>query len=570
MSRDFIKRKVNFNHIQKAADQQRQINYFVKSSIQNDISKDSLTAWAQRKYATDDHFLNFIKTIFKTPNFITFYKYLRFPSESSRLINERVKSQLSRVFFSEDKSMRYSIDGNEVECPEEVEHTGFDKKVLNWLMHRFNDVIIADVDASGNPFQFLVSIDKITSIEMVNSEISKIAYPARQGEVKGFLYIDDKAYIFYPENDSQETITTHDLGRCPATFVSQQAFDEADNEIVRLSLFTYVRASLEEYDFLKTLQKITMPNGAFPTTIKLKRNNTSANPDVKKAAGQPEPMSLLSSQQSSDRSGVSGDQEADSQALTVIEIPMVKKPDGGIDTDVVKGFMHHIYVPVEVLEFINKRIDSIGKEIIIDLIGSFSETSESSKNELQVGLGYVSKQDKLRTLSTEISELRTKTDNTLLSIAYGADRIHNHAFYGADFFLETEADVYNLIKISPNPIESRNLLDRLARTKHRYNESQLNRDRILYRLIPYATIADFEAANLAVAVGENTFQLQTRFNYWIDMFEANYGDITYFWNTSLASDAEKLILINRLLNDLINSNYEKPSNIAPDGAAATV
>lgn len=569
MSRDFVKRKANYVHLCDASKQQKQINYFVKSSLQQDISAEYIKAWALRKYATDDYFLNYIKTIFKTANFLTFYKYLRFPSASSRLVNERIKVQLGRVFFSDDKSIKYEVDGNEIECPEIIEHSGFDSHVLDWLMFRFNDVIITDIGSDGNPFRFLVSIDKISSIEMSGNEISKIAYPAVLNTTKGYLYIDSEAYIFYPENDSTETIIPHDFKQCPAKFVSQYPFDEADNTIVRLSMFTHIRADLEEYDFLKTLQKITEPNGAFPVITRLKRNDTGKNTDTKTVSGQPDPMSAIGSQQSTDRSTVGTDEGGDMQAGTVLNIHPKAKMDGAIDTDIVKNYVYFHYIPEEPLNYIKERIKEIETSIIIDILGSYSETSETSKNELQVSLGYVSRQDKLRSLSTHISMLRTGVDKFMMSAIYGFDRSENHAFYGSDFFLETESDVYDLLKKSPNPIESRNLLDRLARSKNRYNEGEMNRDRILYRLLPYANSTDFDTAVTSLAVGKNTMQLQTRFSYWIDMFEANYGDITYFWNSSVASDSEKLILINRLLADLITKNYEEPS-IAPDSGNATV
>ena len=51
-----------------------------------------------------------------------------------------------------------------------------------------------------------------------------------------------------------------------------------------------------------------------------------------------------------------------------------------------------------------------------------------------------------------------------------------------------------------------------------------------------------------------TFQLQSRFNYWIGMFEANYGNIYTFWNEMNASDSEKIILLNNLIEDLIKTN----------------
>jgi len=50
------------------------------------------------------------------------------------------------------------------------------------------------------------------------------------------------------------------------------------------------------------------------------------------------------------------------------------------------------------------------------------------------------------------------------------------------------------------------------------------------------------------------------FTYWISLFEANYGDITEFYNNLQASNNEKLITINNLLIDLIEKSAILPKN----------
>jgi len=37
------------------------------------------------------------------------------------------------------------------------------------------------------------------------------------------------------------------------------------------------------------------------------------------------------------------------------------------------------------------------------------------------------------------------------------------------------------------------------------------------------------------------------------MFEAQYGDIVFFWNDTEATTSEKLIMINNLITQIINS-----------------
>ena len=76
---DFIKRKVNHRYILKAQQQHRDISYFTQSSLQEEISLEYLSQGMDRKYQSSEKFLNWVKTVFKTDNFLSFFKYLRHP-----------------------------------------------------------------------------------------------------------------------------------------------------------------------------------------------------------------------------------------------------------------------------------------------------------------------------------------------------------------------------------------------------------------------------------------------------------------------------------------------------------
>ena len=111
-----------------------------------------------------------------------------------------------------------------------------------------------------------------------------------------------------------------------------------------------------------------------------------------------------------------------------------------------------------------------------------------------------------------------------------------------------------MLKNSPNAIERKNLLTRLAQSRNRHNKSKSKKEVILYKLLPYASDEDFKVAIENMQVEPLTFQLQTRFAYWVAMFEANYGSLLTFWEEMESTESEKLILVNNLLTDLINKS----------------
>jgi len=88
--------------------------------------------------------------------------------------------------------------------------------------------------------------------------------------------------------------------------------------------------------------------------------------------------------------------------------------------------------------------------------------------------------------------------------------------------------------------------------------------------LPYSMNKDFEVALENNFVENDIFQYQTRFNYWISMFEAIYGDILAFWNKAIEYDSNNNLSknekesktineINKLILTIIRENYEKSS-----------
>jgi len=560
MPHEFIQKKVGGNSLQIARKQQKQLAYFTQSAVQQDVTTAYLNTWAERQFRSSEEFLNWVKTIFKTDNFLSFYKYLRFPLPSSRLINDRIKPPLGRVFFAEDSFFNYTIKGEQVEQPESLNVTEFNSIIFNAMLFRHNDILVTDLRDVNMPMRNLVSIDNVVALESKDGVISRLAYTASitvirneiEELVTGVLFIDDKQYIFFEKENLTPLVTIpHDLGECPADYITKEAF--GDDDIVRQSIFTFAREELEEYVFLKTLQKMAEPNGAIPVTTQLDFKETKDNKD-QKGSSDKEPMTI--NEIGSQRARIVADVNKSNsplQAGTVIKIPPIRKVDGSIDIDAVKNFINFFHAPVESLQFINTRIKEIEQSIIIAICGDFSETQEEAKNELQVSKSYVSKQDKLRILSWQLTRIRNRSDFKMLALEFGRDAIAVDCFYGSDFFLESQDDLYKLFNEAPNPIERKNILIRLAKNRSRFNKDRGDRDVILQKLLPYSSDEDFDKA-ITRGVDNETFQYQIRFDHWIGLFQAQFGDILEFFNNLEGTNSEKLILINNLILQIITNS----------------
>lgn len=533
-----------------AKKQQDNIAYFTRSELQGDVNEKYLSEYVDKKYYTNDYFLNFVKSIFRTENFLSFYKFYRFPNASSKLINSRIKEPLNRVFFSEDSYFSHIVRGEEIEDP--FDHK-FKEKLFHALLFSHNAIVIHDLDGTNNPFRKILSIDKVVSIDSEESVINRIAYSAVADvngvEVLGYAYMDSEKYCFYNEDYEQLINEPHDLGFCPAHYVSKEAFSTDD--VVRKSIFSYVREELEEYTFLKTLQRMIEPNGGIPITTVL--DVKSKKPDGNNVA---KTNATMSSGEISGQQPEFQKQTPESKSFlqtgTEIRVPLVKKPDGSIDTDFAKNLINFHYLPVESLEYLNKRIKQVEQSVIISVLGDYSEQNEEAKNELQVSKSYVSKEDVLRWVSQSLSRIHQLSNYTMLALQYGKENVEVDIFYGSDFFLETQETLYDLYSNAPNPIERRKILIRASQSANKFNKSKALRETILYKLLPYASDKDF---NLVMGgLDPVTIEMQTRFSYWIAMFEATYGNVVTFWNDTETDEAQKLVLINNLLNQLITQN----------------
>ena len=126
--------------------------------------------------------------------------------------------------------------------------------------------------------------------------------------------------------------------------------------------------------------------------------------------------------------------------------------------------------------------------------------------------------------------------------------------------METQAKLYEMFKISPNAIERKNILIRLAQRRNMFNKEKSKREVILYKIMPYASDKDFELAVEKDRVDDDIFEFQSRFMYWISKFEATYGNIATFWNDTEGSESEKTILLNNLIFNLIQTQDGKEAS----------
>ena len=579
MSKEFIKAGYNSASLQKAVTQEKQLTYILNSSLQDDrVDSQYLIQWAERNYQTSDFFLNWVKSIFKTENFLTFFKYLRYPLPSAKIIHNRIEPQLLRVFHAEDSDFRYDVRSKDYsDFKQDLNIKKFNNEMFEQLLYKHNSLIVSDLDPiiTNKPYRYFIDISDVKSLKEESGVIKKIAFKGCINEIEiedgkqevekelGFIVIDDQSYSFYNEKYDLVSEVAHDLGYCPVHFISPKKVN--GDSVVRESLFTYVRQEIEEFNFLKTLQKMTDVNGMIPVVSKIE----ATKPAEDKPNGQPQSSSIVGQMSSAIYSQNSTLGTGDLQPGTIHEIPIdaIRADDGSISMDAVKNYLNFHYTPIEALEFINKRISEIERSIVSTVVGDVLESNEEAKNEDQIAKSVSILENTLRSLAEAFNRIRKLSDFDLLALKYGVERV-NEVFihYGTDFFLESQTKLFDDLAKAPNTLERKNIIVRISNNRYKNNADQLSRQQLLYDLMPFVSDKDFiQALGLGIVSPINK-DYQLRFNYWIDQFEALYGDIVTFYKVmDTESKAERLVFINNIVTELIQKQLtDEKSNLVKD------
>ena len=558
MSREFIEARHQYNKIIEARKQQRDIRSLVVSDIQKyNFDFDSIS---DNIFQGDEPLKQWVSSIFPKNHFETFNKYLRYPLISSEFASENIEPALERVFFSEDGYEQYVIGGEKTDEPFYIKGMKFDKEVFKSLLYHFNDVYLIEVK-DDIPYRRRISIDHIISIETPNEhDISRIAwlshYVTPEGEeIEGYMYADSEVWAFYDKEFEREPIIVpHEMKDTPVDWVSNEAFGKNENYVLRKGVFSKSRVNLEKLVFLHTLLSIVDPNGTIPVAVKPKSSATSNEDEDTVEDGEFTPFAP-------DRSKKREENNAEDELKTggIVEVPVDALMDdsGKISTDLLQNYFVFHRQPVDSLKYANDRIKSIKAELIVSVVGFFADNTEAAKNELQIFQSVDEKQNKIRKIGYSISSLRNSSDLKMINLYEGFSEENKVLVSkGTDFFLESDEELNKLFNDAQNPMIRSSVFERMIKKSTRFNPYKKSRDMILKDLLPFSSDKDF---NTAIGRGWVSIQdeiLQLRFDYYIGLFEAEYGDIVTFYKNFEEDQSPEIRLtsIRSLINELINGN----------------
>lgn len=563
MSRDFVKARYNSESLEKAAKQEQFVKSLTISKVQENVSQQFVNNLVKNGTAGEEPLFQWVSAILKKDNYRSFLNYTRFPLVSTALVSDIIK-KMNRVFFSDDAFQKYQINGQDVIAPEYLKVEEWEQTLYKAMTAQFNDVVVHHIgDNANEPYRTIIGIDKVVSIKLdETNHIHKIAYSSMlkidDEYVKGTTYLSDMEYAFYPLDSKkyQDVIIPHDIGRCPASFISCDIFDH-QYPVIREGLFSRIRPLLEKYVYFDTLQIMSETNGAFPIIVK------ALTEDDREFDNDQRPDGMHADKIVPEKGHQQKFNKSIMQAGSEIEVEVPRKDDGSYDTSIIENFATFLRSPVDNLEHIKKRIDDIKREIQSLIVGDYYEPQETQMNEMQVSKSYISKQDMLRALSSNLSESMTKSNEIMMLLANGQN-IMTQTSFGSDFFIETADDLLKRLELAPNAIEERHVINRLIKVRSINKTDKALRDTLFYALMPFLKLETFQEAVNQNLVSRNDRILQMQFSFVISTFEARYGDIVDFYQSLDGEPDERLAFIRNLIQILITDYANQIETVNPD------
>jgi len=553
---------LNRGVIAKAARQEERVRFHVdaaQSDRENTVALRDLYAMVDKRMPKDKARM--------------FKNYLDFPLDTVSLTGEAF-NLLEKVYDGRDRVIQYHF----IEKDYEEDWNQYQKQIKNakfwredaWgrLKSRFNSVMVVDMPIEGGvrpePYVYFVDISMVYDYGGADDQFDWIIY---RTNANTYVHIDDTHYqVFNLDNDSdvyatEELLSLHDLGRCPARFFISDKLQEDQKAVMRSPLSGEV-GNLNYLQYIITNKKMADSYGANPIYWQY----TKECDFTRHVSGRDEAIHSC-------RGGVLVDQEGlnvmrgkepekcpvcEESSLTgagsLIEVdppshkddPIITPPAGVIQGD------------VAILKFLVDEEERRKRSFITAVTGTPSEvTSDQAVNVTQVM--SLMEQGKAAILKVKrcLEEANQWADRTICELRYGRSFINCSINYGTEFFM-VGADM--LMKMY---IEARakkldgtildGLLDQYYETRYRHNPEKFHREMMISHIDPFRHLWEDAVTSMYEkgSIKYELYMMKVNLTSLIKRFERENGDITHFGSRAYDEEGVRISFGQRI--ELIRS-----------------
>jgi hypothetical protein len=214
-----------------------------------------------------------------------------------------------------------------------------------------------------------------------------------------------------------------------------------------------------------------------------------------------------------------------------------KAPADSDQTNLMANPMKVIPAEITSLDFVNKKLDSLRREIFTACVGRTKEMdNQAAKNEDQIAAGFESAQAALLNVKRNFEVIKEFTLDTIARLRYGTQYLGCSINLGDEFFKATEAQEmasYDAAKKSGLPeYDLAVRREAIDAAKFANNPQTRERIKIMQALMPFPDMTPKELAEIRKSMPEAVpvikYLLKLNFSEYIAKFEREQANLTLF------------------------------------------
>jgi hypothetical protein len=546
MLKDLISKNKFSQDINEAIQLQHEASFYITRDINNPYSSTFrnrvLSIYNQDKYKTD-----------------RFFDAFSGKSLPSIEVCETIFSELFRVFDSQNQNSEYNFSSADRKA-NALEY--LDKSESFWkneyweaLKYQFNSFLVTDLPAeakrSPEPYVFVLDVSRVVYVDLnKNGSVKEIIFTEKarindQEKLYHYYYTEEfySKYEIDGETEIEIFKNSHKLKRCPAEFL----FAEKLNKGLFLrkgvlvpnldDLFWYNLKVVEsrKSDLLYLNPTMQRPKISCGYDSKTKGGDHISGKSGKCIGGwlydNDKPLLENNRRVICPICGPSSHGGGGAGNTIDINLDSMAIQNGKVDPT--NQFVRYITPEIEGTIKQHEWIIEGKDHLIKSVCGEEQTQSKEAINEKQVKASYESKEGILKRLAGNISIVRQNIERNILELRYGGSFKSNTFFLGSEFYLKSVDDLLKLRKDSTNPIEKKQIDEQIIEVKYRNNPTKLERERLLYKLLPYSTLTDTEfISQIGQSItDQKLIDLRLQFSDCVTAFETQFGSIIEFYRS---------------------------------------
>ena len=489
--------------------------------------------------------------------------FVTFPLPVVNIANKNL-SDIYKVFDSRNSYFHYQIDNKGVhdELAPMLEALApvrwIEEQGRKVLANQPCSVVVVDKKEDGTPYLLLIDIDRVIDAEFKNeSELDFIMFrhSIKDGKQLIALY-DSESYRVYEEGktaDKDDLIliseNKHDAGFCPARMFISKTLNSRVG-FSRWSPLASTTSKMIEWTSFDAWSNYADTYAAFPM---IQMPEEACEIDGCKEGMIARQESYIENNEKMTWTFHDACPACEKRELVgagvVIKMPVKQSKDDPDAPDT-----KFIEAPVKSLEYLQKKLERIERNISFNSTGADKLMELEAVNEQQVNGAFETRKNVLLNIKRHFDDLYGWILITSIKLVSPDVTVKVHGDFGTDFYLQSEEEIQKLfaeaIKNGLPASEKEMLYKQLIETKYRNDPGEQTRSEMLYLIDPMP-FDNEETAVRKVTMGtvsEDDMRLHDNLIAWVNKFEAEQGPIIQF--------GIKLPLSERLkaIRDILNKN----------------